>query len=636
MPALAAHERWKPTECTRNGIDEQQDDDRDDETTYARDGPPDEGREDRHAGKRGRAQHGWLEARRRREGHDHRDRERGARHERQAAEQWREHEQDERDIGTRDRQQMRQSGGAVVGGDVVGKRARITEQKPREQGAGVGFEWCRAVQHELTRAVGNEREPAGRRLKRQDLRAFQDRDGMTPADTRVEPGPRHRREVATELDAIAHGEDTEPAGVGAGGPGEHDAVHVVDAHQRVCTKPLPVRIGHQHAPQGCRFAAVGRGHQRVPFETVERTLHHGRTEQTQCERGHDDASLAVDEPHADDARRARAEREWSGRAPGAFTEQQTRDHRGERDERPDVTAGHTRTRSRMSAKRPSPMPRTCLRSSTEVKRPIFSRSAHDRLGECRSDAGQRLQVGGGRGVEVERAGRCATTRNRRPGHGNGIGFTDARHRESFPVGDRRGEVQAFDVGVVSRTACRGERVAHPRAGIELHHTRRSHRADDVHERARWCRRRRRGHGRRLARSARHRTCGIASRPRPHDERREHHGHDHGCRDARIAPPLLQPIDERHRLRRDRTRGNIGIRHAHLRERDEARRGSAGGRTRRLPEHPSAPVAQTTKLTSRPGTTTTFLTGVPSSSAATFASAVRKALVRRCRRHPPGP
>ena len=68
---------------------------------------------------------------------------------------------------------------------------------------------------------------------------------------------------------------------------------------------------------------------------------------------------------------------------------------------------HTVTRSRMSARVTSPMPSTSSSSSTLVNGAVGGAPVEDRLGGHRADAGQRVELLEGRGVDVDRSRRPA-------------------------------------------------------------------------------------------------------------------------------------------------------------------------------------------------------------------------------------
>ena len=232
-----------------------------------------------------------------------------------------------------------------------------------------------------------------------------------------------------------------------------------------------------------------------------------------------------------------------------LAEQETRDHGRERDERSEVAARHTRHQFLDVGESAFADAAHLLQVVDRLEPSHLLALADDRLRQRRADAGQRLQIGCGRGVEVERTRRRAAVRSRVTGDGNRIGFAEARHGDALAVVHRRREVEAVDVGIVGRTARGRERVAHTRAAVELDDAGRTHRADDVHERA-------------AARSSwsapgwpapEHRHA----RERPRDSVPDRiqttnaassHHHDHGRSDSRIATPLLQTIDERQRVR----------------------------------------------------------------------------------------
>ena len=219
----------------------------------------------------------------------------------------------------------------------------------------------------------------------------------------------------------------------------------------------------------------------------------------------------------------------------------------------------------MSAKRASPMPRTCLRSSTDLKPPSFSRSrtiASASVGPMpgnvsRSLADAVLRSSGPAGAPLLPLARRPTGRWRP----RWARVAETRHRDAFPVGDRCGEVQPFEVGVIGGATGGRNCVAHTRAGGQFDDARRAHRAHDVHHRAGLRGGRRRDRGRRrgdVARCGRRRARGR--RTDPHRDGCEQHDRDHRGRDARVRTPLLHPFGQRHAyFGRRRAGDRIGIR-----------------------------------------------------------------------------
>ena len=101
---------------------------------------------------------------------------------------------------------------------------------------------------------------------------------------------------------------------------------------------------------------------------------------------------------------------------------------------------HTVTSARIVSSLAGPMPRTSSRSSTEANGPLRLAVVDDRLGRRRADARQRVELVGGRPVEVDRSGRRG---RRRPptGGGAGGGSPHDRHVDPLAVGDGGGEVE---------------------------------------------------------------------------------------------------------------------------------------------------------------------------------------------------
>ena len=77
-------------------------------------------------------------------------------------------------------------------------------------------------------------------------------------------------------------------------------------------------------------------------------------------------------------------------------------------------AGHTRTSGARASNFLPPSPETSRSWSTEVKPPCCGAPVNDPLGEHRTDAGQRIQIGGGGGIQIQRPRLCRGAARLRP------------------------------------------------------------------------------------------------------------------------------------------------------------------------------------------------------------------------------
>ena len=107
---------------------------------------------------------------------------------------------------------------------------------------------------------------------------------------------------------------------------------------------------------------------------------------------------------------------------------------------------------------------TSSSSSTEVKRAVLGAAVEDRLRRHRADPGQRLELGLGRGVEVDhRAGRTgAVGAGRRPRPAD-PGRRRHPDHDLLAVGQHPGQVERAEVDPAAGTAGRLQRVDDPRA-----------------------------------------------------------------------------------------------------------------------------------------------------------------------------
>ena len=113
-----------------------------------------------------------------------------------------------------------------------------------------------------------------------------------------------------------------------------------------------------------------------------------------------------------------------------------------------------------------PMPGTSSSSSTLPERSVGRAVRDDPFGEHRSDAGQRVELGRRRGVQVEhspgrpRDARAPRTADRsRPGDADG---------DLLPVGDYGGQIDGRRIGLRQQPARGVHRIGHARAGREGH------------------------------------------------------------------------------------------------------------------------------------------------------------------------
>ena len=298
---------------------------------------------------------------------------------------------------------------------------------------------------------------------------------MAPAGTASKPSSGSGSSRPSKLDVIAGLERTQAAGVVSGRLDEHDAIERVGADERARAEARAVGIGDEHAAQVHGVGLQPDVRSRTSAGSVRPSRARCMTappSSTERDRGDDDTRATPSTSHAPTIDEPDAEREarWTRRPACSPSRMPATSAPSAEDRTGRELARHTRDQVADVGEAALADAAHLLQVVDRVEAAALLALAHDRLRERRADAGQRLELGRGRGVEVERPGGHVGRRRRSrrlglAGDRCGIGFADARHRDALPVGDGRGEVQALEVGVVGRAARGDDRVAHPRAGV---------------------------------------------------------------------------------------------------------------------------------------------------------------------------
>ena len=375
---------------------------------HARRGPPDERRAQRDDRQRRRPQHRRLEARHRREQqHDQRPRRR-ARPEAEPPQQRPEQRERERDVLARHREQVRQPGVAVREHDVGRERPRVSPSRnPASNARDVGASGA------VPRSTTSRSALATRSAPRAGSSAstcspVEAPDRVPPPRAAVEPVRVERAEPARDHDAVAGLEHPQPQRVVAGRDREQRAMRAARsprARTRRCRRArfADRRRAHREIVTGAR-RAIAVGERRVRL-AVERALGLRAAEQRERDDREREPGATADEPRAAERDERHDQHERSPDAGPARSPRHDPEHEPAERQQHAAFAHLRPSRGRAAARADRRRcPGTRVRSSTLRNGPLRSRSCTIAAGERRADARQRLELLGGRGVDVDRRG----------------------------------------------------------------------------------------------------------------------------------------------------------------------------------------------------------------------------------------